>query len=108
MFNPSGAVSAGIVGEQAEQWVRPVTKDLHVYLSPQQRMCDRPKIHIFLGAPPPSSGPSSPSESAVEAEDQAPAPWRHLELTWMDGRLRLATGEAFMDPAVKSGFTEGI
>ncbi|XP_040905198.1 shieldin complex subunit 2 [Toxotes jaculatrix] len=56
-------------------------------------MCDRPKIHVFLGAPPPSSGPASVSEAGVESEDRPPAGWRHLELTWTDGHLRAATGQ---------------
>ncbi|XP_026210216.1 shieldin complex subunit 2 isoform X2 [Anabas testudineus] len=51
-------------------------------------MCDRPKVHVFLGAPPPSA------DSRVEGEDRPPAAWRHLELTWTDGRLRPATDEA--------------
>lgn len=61
-------------------------------------MCDRPKIHVFLGAPPPSLGPALVSGTGVEGEEHPPADWRHLELTWQDGRLRPATGEAFRDP----------
>ncbi|KAL7383609.1 hypothetical protein ABVT39_014383 [Epinephelus coioides] len=57
-------------------------------------MCDRPKIHVFLGAPPPSSTPASVSESGVESDQHPPADWRHLELTWREGRLRPATDEA--------------
>ncbi|XP_042357480.1 shieldin complex subunit 2 isoform X2 [Plectropomus leopardus] len=57
-------------------------------------MCERPKVHVFLGAPPPSSGPASPSEAGAEAEERPPADWRHLELTWRDGRLRPAADEA--------------
>lgn len=64
-------------------------------------MCDRPKIHVFLGAPPPSSGPASLSDSGVEGEDRPSAACRQLELTWMDGHLRPAIGEAFRDPTVK-------
>ncbi|XP_070772567.1 shieldin complex subunit 2 [Enoplosus armatus] len=57
-------------------------------------MCDRPKIHIFLGAPPPSSGPAMVSGAGVESEQRPPADWRHLELTWEDGRLRPATAQS--------------
>lgn len=60
-------------------------------------MCDRPKIHVFLGAPPPSSGPASMSGGGVDGEEHPAADWTHLELTWQDGRLRPA-GEAFRDP----------
>ncbi|XP_069394170.1 shieldin complex subunit 2 [Paralichthys olivaceus] len=54
-------------------------------------MCERSKIHIFLGAPPP---PSSVSEAGDETQDQPPAGWSHLELTWTDGRLRPVTEAA--------------
>ncbi|XP_049927243.1 shieldin complex subunit 2 isoform X1 [Epinephelus moara] len=57
-------------------------------------MCDRPKIHVFLGAPPPSSTPASVSEAGAESDQHPPADWRHLELTWREGRLRPATDEA--------------
>uniref|UniRef100_A0A3P8SM96 Shieldin complex subunit 2 n=1 Tax=Amphiprion percula TaxID=161767 RepID=A0A3P8SM96_AMPPE len=56
-------------------------------------MCDRPKIHVFLGAPPPSSCPASAPEAGMVTEDHPPAGWRHLELTWRDGRLRPAADE---------------
>lgn len=62
-------------------------------------MCERPKIHVFLGAPPPSTGPAVVSGAGVEDRARPPADWRHLELSWQDGRLRPATGEAFRDPA---------
>uniref|UniRef100_A0A3P8SMB0 Shieldin complex subunit 2 n=1 Tax=Amphiprion percula TaxID=161767 RepID=A0A3P8SMB0_AMPPE len=65
-------------------------------------MCDRPKIHVFLGAPPPSSCPASAPEAGMVTEDHPPAGWRHLELTWRDGRLRPAAGEAFRDPTRRS------
>ncbi|XP_026165130.1 shieldin complex subunit 2 isoform X2 [Mastacembelus armatus] len=51
-------------------------------------MCDRPKIHVFLGAPPPSSCPPSVTGPRLDGEDRPPAGWRHLELTWTDGYLR--------------------
>uniref|UniRef100_A0A3B4WMM9 Shieldin complex subunit 2 first OB fold domain-containing protein n=1 Tax=Seriola lalandi dorsalis TaxID=1841481 RepID=A0A3B4WMM9_SERLL len=57
-------------------------------------MCERPKIHVFLGAPPPSSGPASVSEVGAESVDRPPAGWGHLELTWTDGHLRPAADEA--------------
>ncbi|TDH01672.1 hypothetical protein EPR50_G00182630 [Perca flavescens] len=57
-------------------------------------MCERPKIHVFLGAPPPPAGPASVSGAGLEGEECPPAGWRHLELTWRDRRLRPATGEA--------------
>ncbi|XP_018550126.1 LOW QUALITY PROTEIN: shieldin complex subunit 2 [Lates calcarifer] len=69
-------------------------------------MCDRPKIHVFLGAPPPSSGPFSVSQAGVESERRPPARWRHLELTWTDGHLRPATEEA-RKQARLSGEEEG-
>ncbi|XP_076599094.1 shieldin complex subunit 2 [Chaetodon auriga] len=53
-------------------------------------MCDRPKIHIFLGAPPPPSGPALMYGAGADGEEQTPANWRHLELTWQDGCLRPA------------------
>ncbi|XP_070833807.1 shieldin complex subunit 2 [Chaetodon trifascialis] len=53
-------------------------------------MCDRPKIHIFLGAPPPPSDPDLISGAGADGEEHPPADWRHLELTWQDGRLRPA------------------
>ncbi|XP_035460941.2 shieldin complex subunit 2 isoform X2 [Scophthalmus maximus] len=56
-------------------------------------MCDRPMIHVFLGAPPPSSGPISLSEAGEESERRPPAGWGHLELTWTDGRLRPVTDQ---------------
>ncbi|XP_045898683.1 shieldin complex subunit 2 isoform X1 [Micropterus dolomieu] len=57
------------------------------------RMCDRPKIHVFLGAPPPSSGPALVSGAGEEGEERPPADWRHLELTWQHGRLRPAADQ---------------
>lgn len=61
-------------------------------------MCDRPKIHVFLGAPAPSSGPAVVSAARGEDGELPPANWRRLELSWKDGHLRPATGEAFRDP----------
>uniref|UniRef100_A0A3B5BAV5 Shieldin complex subunit 2 n=1 Tax=Stegastes partitus TaxID=144197 RepID=A0A3B5BAV5_9TELE len=61
-------------------------------------MSDRQKIHVFLGAPPPSSCPASVPDGGMEDEDRPPAGWRHLELTWRDGWLRPAAGES--SPAV--------
>ncbi|XP_068597068.1 shieldin complex subunit 2 [Brachionichthys hirsutus] len=60
-------------------------------------MCERPKILVFLGAPP-SSG-----TAPVDEQRRPPPPWRHLELTWQEGRLRPAAGEAFRDPYVGVG-----
>ncbi|XP_069033240.1 shieldin complex subunit 2 [Embiotoca jacksoni] len=57
-------------------------------------MSERPKIHVFLGAPPPSSGPASAPEAGVEEEHRPPAGWRHLELTWRNGRLTPAADES--------------
>ncbi|XP_027138162.1 shieldin complex subunit 2 isoform X4 [Larimichthys crocea] len=68
--------------------------ETHQHLHPSDFMCDRPKIHVFLGAPPPSSSPALVSEAGVEGEERLPAGWRHLELTWQDGQLRPATDEA--------------
>ncbi|XP_037638068.1 shieldin complex subunit 2 isoform X2 [Sebastes umbrosus] len=57
-------------------------------------MCDRPKIHVFLGAPPPSSCPASVPGAGPEGEERPPADWRHLELTWQNRRLRPAADNA--------------
>lgn len=46
-------------------------------------MCERPKIHVFLGAPP----------SCGEVRGRPPADFKHLKLTWQDGHLRPAAGE---------------
>ncbi|KAK2824712.1 hypothetical protein Q5P01_021887 [Channa striata] len=56
-------------------------------------MCDRPKIHVFLGPPPPSYDSASVPDSGVEREDSPFAEWRHLECTWTRGRLRPAREE---------------
>ncbi|KAM4730055.1 shieldin complex subunit 2 [Anableps anableps] len=55
-------------------------------------MRQRPKIHVFLGAPPPPLPPAAVpgSEAGTEEEECLPAGWRHLELTWTEGRLRPA------------------
>lgn len=45
---------------------------------------ERPKIHVFLGAPPPCS----------EVRGRTPADFKHLKLTWQDGHLQPAPGEA--------------
>ncbi|XP_036071483.1 shieldin complex subunit 2 isoform X2 [Oryzias melastigma] len=52
-------------------------------------MSKRPKIHVFLGAPAPTSAPEAP----VEVSSRPPVRWRHLELTWRDGKLKPASGE---------------
>ncbi|KAM9364436.1 shieldin complex subunit 2 isoform 2-T4 [Pholidichthys leucotaenia] len=49
-------------------------------------MCERPKIHVFLGAPPPSSCPTSVPEGRAEDGGRPPVAWRHLELRWGGGR----------------------
>lgn len=54
-------------------------------------MDERPKIHIFLGAPPPAS--IFASDAGTEKEERPPAGWRHLELTWRGRRLKAAAGE---------------
>ncbi|KAM3862872.1 shieldin complex subunit 2 [Diretmus argenteus] len=52
-------------------------------------MSENPKIHVFLGAPPPSGpAPGSVSEAGVEDEEEPPGRWRSLELCWRGGRLR--------------------
>ncbi|KAG7232791.1 hypothetical protein INR49_008089, partial [Caranx melampygus] len=58
------------------------------------RMSKQQKIHVFLGAPSPPSDPPSVSGPGLESVDRSRAGWRHLELTWTDGRLR---------PAVEGG-----
>lgn len=50
-------------------------------------MCERSKIHVFLGAPPASG------TTGAEEGQEPPADWRHLELTWQDGHLLPVTGE---------------
>lgn len=47
-------------------------------------MCERPKIHVFLGAPPPRR----------EVKVRPSADFKHLTLTWQDGHLQPAAGEA--------------
>ncbi|KAM6915920.1 shieldin complex subunit 2 [Xenentodon cancila] len=56
-------------------------------------MSERPKIHVFLGAPPPSSAPAVVPEAREEEEFCPPANWRHLELTWKEGRLQPAADD---------------
>lgn len=68
----------------------------------QQTMCDRPRIHVFLGAPPPSSDIVSLPGSGLEADELPHAQWSQVELTWVDGHLRPATGEVFRDPNGKN------
>ncbi|XP_061601784.1 shieldin complex subunit 2 isoform X2 [Cololabis saira] len=53
-------------------------------------MSERPKIHVFLGAPPPSSVPDVLPEDGEEGHVPPPSTWRHLELTWREGRLQPA------------------
>lgn len=59
-------------------------------------MCERPKIHVFLGDLPPSS----------EVRRQPPADFKHLKLTWQDGHLRPA-GESDQDALRADWTTEG-
>ncbi|XP_068590523.1 shieldin complex subunit 2 [Cebidichthys violaceus] len=62
--------------------------------SSEDVMCERPKIHVFLGAPPPLP-PSSPLPPPCSSSLLPPLnEWRHLELTWQNGRLRPAADEA--------------
>ncbi|XP_034407352.1 shieldin complex subunit 2 isoform X2 [Cyclopterus lumpus] len=63
-------------------------------------MSERPKVHVFLGAPAASSGPEEESAAGPEGDTWS---WRHLELTWQGGRLRPATTEAFRDPENEAG-----
>lgn len=61
-------------------------------------MCERPKVHVFLGAPPPSG----------QVTDRRPAGFNRLELTWQDGHLHPATGgEADGDDLGPDRTTEG-
>ncbi|TWW78540.1 Protein FAM35A [Takifugu flavidus] len=60
-------------------------------------MCERPKIHVFLGDLPPSS----------EVRRQPPADFKHLKLTWQDGHLRPAAGESDQDALRADWTTEG-
>ncbi|KAL6102273.1 shld2 [Pungitius sinensis] len=53
-------------------------------------MCERRTVHVFLGAP----APSSASAGGGQGEERRPDEWRHLELTWRDGRLSPAAEEA--------------
>lgn len=50
-------------------------------------MCERPKIHVFLGALPLSS----------EVRHQPSAAFKHLKLTWQDEHLHPAEGEGDQD-----------
>ncbi|XP_061767417.1 shieldin complex subunit 2 isoform X3 [Nerophis ophidion] len=56
-------------------------------------MCERPKIHVFLGAPPSTPGPASVSDCGMETGERPSGRWRHLELTWREGRLLPADAE---------------
>ncbi|XP_061915351.1 shieldin complex subunit 2 [Entelurus aequoreus] len=56
-------------------------------------MCERPKIHVFLGAPPSTPGPASVSDCGMERGGGPSGRWRHLELTWREGRLLPADAE---------------
>lgn len=60
-------------------------------------MCERPKIHVFLGDLPPSS----------EVRHQPPADFKHLKLTWQDGHLRPAAAEADQDAPRAAWTTDG-
>lgn len=60
-------------------------------------MCERPKIHVFLGAPPPCS----------KARGRPPADFKHLKLTWQDGHLLPATGEADQNDPRADRTTDG-
>lgn len=60
-------------------------------------MCERPKIHVFLGDLPPSS----------EARHHPPADFKHLKLTWQDGHLRPAVGDPDQDALRADWTTEG-
>ncbi|KAM4607984.1 shieldin complex subunit 2 isoform 2-T2 [Polymixia lowei] len=55
-------------------------------------MTDKPKIHVFMGAPPPSDLVLVP-EVGIEDEEQPPAQWSTVELSWVRGRLRPRAGE---------------
>ncbi|XP_065815482.1 shieldin complex subunit 2 isoform X2 [Labrus bergylta] len=57
-------------------------------------MCDKRKIHIFLGAPTASSDQAGVLEARMGEEERPPAKWRHLELTWQDGCLKPSTDKA--------------
>ncbi|XP_028324913.1 shieldin complex subunit 2 isoform X2 [Gouania willdenowi] len=46
------------------------------------------KVHVFLGAPPPSSVLLSEPEPGSDPLNQHSEPWGHLDLCWRDGRLR--------------------
>lgn len=69
---------------------------MSTFVSSEVSMAERPKIHVFLGAPPPPSDPGSEPEAGVGPEDRPLAGWRHLELTWREGRLRPSAGETLV------------
>lgn len=60
-------------------------------------MTDRPKVHVFLGAPPPPTGLEEEAVTGEKGEEHRPAGWRHLELRWKEGCLEAEPGEAFRD-----------
>lgn len=60
-------------------------------------MCERPKIHVFLGD----------LSSSSEVRRQPPADFKHLKLTWQDGHLRPAAGESEQDALRADWTTEG-
>lgn len=57
-------------------------------------MSDWPKVHVFLGAPPPPTGLTEEAVTKKNGEERPPAAWRHLELRWKEGRLGAEPGEA--------------
>uniref|UniRef100_A0A667ZEZ0 Shieldin complex subunit 2 n=1 Tax=Myripristis murdjan TaxID=586833 RepID=A0A667ZEZ0_9TELE len=58
-------------------------------------MTDKPKIHVFLGAPPPATVPASLSAAGAEDEEWPPGGWSSLELCWQGGELKPKAGQAF-------------
>ncbi|XP_054654965.1 shieldin complex subunit 2 isoform X2 [Dunckerocampus dactyliophorus] len=56
-------------------------------------MCERPRIHVFLGAPPSTPDNASAPDCAIEREGAPIGRWRHLELSWQEGRLVPADAE---------------
>ncbi|XP_007258822.3 shieldin complex subunit 2 isoform X1 [Astyanax mexicanus] len=65
-------------------------------------MTDKPKIHIFLGAPHPSSL-SKDVQEEEEKEGGLPFQWKTLELRWSQGRLRHLECKGDATPEVSEG-----
>ncbi|XP_056147686.1 shieldin complex subunit 2 [Lampris incognitus] len=52
-------------------------------------MSDKPKLHVYMGAPPPFTILPGPEAKEVEEEEESwPGRWKHVALCWQGGKLR--------------------